>query len=372
MLSLMERARAEVARETPVFVPGDAYEGDLPPAEPPRTVRADPDADHDFATNADLRTLNLGVRWVWDRWFQDGVVNLLAAEGGLGKTRFMADLCRRLHLGLPWPDGTPTPEHPGKYLAMWVAGDRNQGELLTLSEAFGFGDRICYSGSRADPLGGVTLSTAADFDGLYRKVKAAAPRFVVVDTAGGATTANLSKQEDARAFFAPLSDLAARLSTCVVVITHLNATKTVLGKRAEERVRVVVRMTAEGKEPEVPRRVEVLKSNGLFPKPLGMTLGAAGSEYTPDAPPAPELAGFGRPAAGGKGKGDGEDRAAQKCAAWLAVRLAAAPAKVADLRDLAEAKGFSSKTLYQARDLLGVRDRQDEWKVKWWGLSPAD
>ena len=70
-----------------------------------------------------------------------GYVNLLAAEGGLGKTRFVADLCRRVRHRLPWPDGTPTPEHDGPEVAMWVAADRNFGELVELSEAFGFGDR---------------------------------------------------------------------------------------------------------------------------------------------------------------------------------------------------------------------------------------
>ena len=57
----------------------------------------------------------------------------------------------------------------------------------------------------------------------------------------------------------------------------------------EERVRVVTRLTAENREPETVRRLEVIKSNSLFPAPLGMRLGAAGNEYTADdVPPPPE------------------------------------------------------------------------------------
>lgn len=244
--------------------------------------------DYDFATNADLRRLDLSTRWVWDQWLQLGAVNLLAAEGGLGKTRFVADLCRRVHAGEPWPDNKPMVPWSGEYIAMWVAADRNHGELLTVSEKFGFGDRISYSGSKAEPLGGITLNTPGDFATLYKRAKAARPLFLVVDTVGGATSFSMSKQEEARSFFAPLSDIAARLAMCVIVITHLNASKTVLGKRAEERVRVVIRMSAADRDPVTPRRVEVIKSNAIPPTPLGMLLGDTGNTYAVPAPDGPE------------------------------------------------------------------------------------
>ncbi len=41
---------------------------------------------------------------------------------------------------------------------------------------------------------------------------------------------------------------ASALGLCVIVITHLNASMSVLGRRAEERVRCVIRMTAETRE----------------------------------------------------------------------------------------------------------------------------
>lgn len=340
-----------------------------PPGDRPGDDGVTPDPD--FATNADLRRMDLGVSWVWDKWLQAKVVNLLAAEGGLGKTRFMADLCRRVHAGLPWPDGTPTPEFDGQYLAMWVAGDRNHGELLTLSETFGFGERICYSGSKAEPLSGVTLNAPSDFGALYRKVKAARPLFLVIDTAGGATGYNLAKQEDARSFFSPLSDLAARLGVCVVVITHLNATKTILGKRAEERVRVVVRMTAADKEPATPRRVEVFKSNAMFPKPVGMLLGEAGNEYSDTPPPKPEDV----PGGSGGGRDDdpskGPPTKVRACVDWLEEFLKAQPRRVFEVRKEAEKAGFLADTLYKARDVLNLIQTETQgYKV--WGLRKDD
>lgn len=326
--------------------------------------------DPDFATNDDLKKYDLGVKWLWERWLQRATVNLLAAEGGLGKTRFILDLCRRVHLGLPWPDGTPTEAWPHKYLAMWVAGDRNHGELLENSEKFGFYDRISYSGSKLDPLGGVTLNSPADFKTLYRRAKAARPMFLVVDTLGGATALNVSKQEEARTFFAPLSDLAVRLNLCVVVITHLNAGKGVLGKRAEERVRTLIRMTAENKAPETVRRIEIIKSNSLFPEPLGMTLGDTGCEYTTDAPPPPRA--FGEPAGDDAGAAEkGPPTKVRECMEWLEDKLAAAPARVSALRTEAETtRGFTATVLYKAKKALNLIEAESQG-YKWWGLKDS-
>jgi hypothetical protein len=326
-------------------------------------------ACHDFATNDDLRNLDLGVRWVWDRWLQFGTVNLLAAEGGLGKTRFVADLCRRIHAGQPWPDGTPTTGWDSRYLAMWVAGDRNHGELLELSEKFGFGNRICYSGTKADPLGGVTLHAVMDFRALHAKAKAARPLFLVIDTAGGSTPFNLAKQEEARSFFAPLSDMAVRLGMCVIVITHLNATKNVLGKRAEERVRCVIRMTAENKEPGTARRIEVTKSNSLFPKPIGMRLGDTGNEYDDNPPPPPDQS-------GGYGNNRDDDDTSKgpptkvrECSDWLQERLATAPERVAELLTEGESRGYSTGLVYKAKKHLNLTETKDSNSRKWWGLT---
>lgn len=355
--------------------PGEVYFGERPKqSEQGAKSGGDPDADYDFATNEDLKRLDLGVRWVWDRWLQFSTVNLLAAEGGLGKTRFMADLCRRVHCGLPWPDGSPMTPWDSQYLAMWVAGDRNQGELLTLSESFGFGDRICYSGSKKEPLGGVTLNTHSDFLSLYKKARAARPLFLIVDTAGGATGFNLAKQEDARAFFAPLSDMAANLNLCVVVITHLNASKKVLGKRAEERVRCVIRMSAENREPTTLRRMEVVKSNSLFPAPLGMLLGEDGNEYTNEPPPSPEdESGFG--GSGGQRSassnsddpGRGPPTKTRDCMDWLNSVLEEKPMRVHLIRKEAENRGFSPQILYRAKESLNLIESESEG-YKIWGL----
>jgi hypothetical protein len=323
--------------------------------------------DYNFATNDDLKKLGISLKWVWDGWLQLGAVNLVAAEAGMGKTRFAADLVRRVHEGGTWPDGSPVPKWENKYIAMWVAADGNHAELLTLSESFGFGDRICYSGTKENPIGGTTLDMATDFNMLHRKVKAAAPLFLFIDTAGGATSKNLSKQEEAREFFGPASAIAARRQICVVVITHLNSNKTVLGKRAEERVRTVTRMSAENREPATPRRIEIIKSNSLFPPPLGMMLGETGNTYDDNPPPKPEDAGSVRsdpkPVISAEPAVD-----KYGCMDWLASILARWPIRVSDIRKACESAGYSTKSLYKAKAGLGVEEYEMNG-YKWWKLS---
>lgn len=303
--------------------------------------------DYEFATNADLKQYDLGINWIWEGWFQKSTVNLLSAEGGAGKTRFVLDLCRRVHLGQAWPDGVPTAPWKHPYLAMWVAGDRNHGELLENSEKFGFGDRICYSGSKKDPLGGITLNTREDFSTLYKRVKAAKPMFLVVDTAGGATSYNLAKQEEARTFFAPLSDMALRLSLCVIVITHLNASKNTYGKRAEERVRTVIRITSEDRKAETKRRIEVQKSNALFPEPLGMTLRETCCDYDLDPPEAPRA--FGDAGGQASSPDKGPPTKVRECVGWLTKRLEEAPVRESVLRsEIDQEAKFSTDVFYKA------------------------
>jgi hypothetical protein len=265
------------------------------------------------------------------------------------------------------PDGQPPVKWDGEYVAMWLAGDRNQGELLSLSESFGFGDKICYSGSKSEPLGGVTLNTPDDFLAVRKRLKAARPLFFVVDTAGGATGFNMAKQEEARAFFTPLLDIAVRYDICVIVITHLNASKNVLGKRAEERVRTVMRMSAENREPETPRRIEVVKSNSLFPPAIGMTLQEVGSVYSNDAPPSPEDQGNEREPAGDSSE---IPEALQPCVDWICGKLADGPKRVHDLRrEAEEVCKFSSKTVYKVKAILGLRDGEDAEGYKTWSAK---
>ena len=59
---------------------------------------------------ASLDQLSAGippVSWLWPGWIPRGMITLLCAAPGAGKSYLALDLARRLIAGLPWPDGAP-------------------------------------------------------------------------------------------------------------------------------------------------------------------------------------------------------------------------------------------------------------------------
>ncbi len=318
----------------------------------------------DVATIEDLRNAGASVSWLWEWWIPEGVLTAIAAPAGTGKTRFCADLLRRINRGLPWPDGAEM-KIPADALSLWVVADNHHDELVTLAETFGIEPNIRINATRADPYGGVTLETPDDYRDLEARIKAVRPELVIIDTVGNATDKNLSKQEDAKAFYWPLQVLARRYRCAILCLTHLNATGQFLGRRVLEKVRVALRM--EQYEGEERRRLEVHKTNSKKPSALGVTMGDAGNDYD-NNPPEPPTLDPGAGASRERGKPGPVPVKLQACLAWLKKELLIGPTRVSVLRNRAENEGHSPKTLYTARDVLRVIEYKLEGKV-WWTLT---
>jgi hypothetical protein len=316
----------------------------------------------DVAGIDDLKKAGAEIKWVWPKWIQRGVVTAIAAQGGTGKTRLMADLVRRVRHHLPWPDLCEMNIHPAKKtVALWVVADNHHDEMVTLCDSFGISDCVRLNASKADPYGGVTLDLLEDFEALERRVKTVQPVFVVVDTVGNATDRNLSRQEDAKAFYQPLQILARRQNVAVMALTHLNANGKILGRRALEKVRTCLRMNAADTSGEAKRRLEVTKSNSLRPEALGVQMHDDRNDYDNDPPPPPEDANNGDPVPKVNSKN-------QQCLQWLEAMIREKPYRVAELRKLGENAGFSAKELYRCKEQLKITEKEIQG-YKWWVLS---
>lgn len=324
----------------------------------------DPKTGDDVAGIADLKAAGAEVKWLWPAWIQRGVLTAIAAEGGTGKTRLVADLVRRLRHRLPWPGNTPNTEEPGQTVALWVVADNHHDEMVSLSEAFGIADCVKVNASKLDPYGGVTLEMLEDFQILEKRIRVTRPLLVVVDTVGNSTDKNLSRQEDAKAYYQPLQLIARRQGCAILCLTHLNAGGKVLGRRALEKVRTCIRMNAEKSDDseKIPRRrLEVTKSNSRYPKPLGITMGDAGNDYDNSPPPPPE-------------DRETEEKVSPStlaCAEWLKKAVHGAPRAVTELRTEGENKGWSSNTIYAARRHLGLIETLVQNR-KWWGTGTTE
>jgi hypothetical protein len=218
--------------------------------------------------------------WLWRDWIAGGVLNVVASEPGTGKTRFALDLARRLWFALSWPDNQPN-HLPERTRTLWIQGDRNFAEMLQASQDFGLpGEAVALGSSPDDPTGSLDLDDPETLAAIGQRIEAAAPALVVIDTVGMVTDRNLCRPEEARAFFAPLIDLAGKSGVAFLGLTHLSKDKEALGRRIVEKARVVIKMTQPDPEGQKDRRrLWVDKTAVVKPPPLGITMGGMGNDY---------------------------------------------------------------------------------------------
>lgn len=312
---------------------------DIDPTAP--QPEADPAAS--FATLADIARTISAQSWVWKDWIARGVLNVVAAEPGTGKTRFGLDLARRLWFGEPWPDGQAN-EFPAGTRTLWIQGDRNFAEMLTAARAFGLPDEAVTLGSSPDePTGSLNLDDEETLAALACRIQAAAPALVVIDTVGMVTARNLCRPEEARDFFSPIMDLASTHGVAFLGLTHLSKDKEALGRRIVEKARVVMKMTQPDPEGQPNRRrLWVDKSAVVKPPPLGITMGQAGNEYD-----------FAPPVEAEPHKGGRPPEASEKARAFIVGALAGENDRkvTAVCSEWVEAGG-SKSAFYRARDAM--------------------
>ncbi len=312
-----------------------------------------------YATMADVARTVSAQRWLWKQWNAESVINVLASDPGIGKTRFALDLARRLYHGLPWPDGQ-TSTLPAGTRTLWVQGDRNYAEMLQGLHDFGLPeDGVVLGSSPEEPFGSLDLDDPETLQNLETRIVDSGVALAVIDTVGMCTARNLSRAEEARLFFAPIMELSHRTNVTTLALTHLSANKEALGRRIVEKARVVLKMTQPDpiNQPD-RRRLWVDKTAVVKPPPLGITMGTHGNEYDLD-PPAEPACDPSQPARF-PGRLDA-------CKAWLTVELTSGPARVGALRKAAEQAEYPTGTLYAASKALGVIEYHQEAR-KWWKL----
>ena len=144
------------------------------------------------------------------------MLNAVASDPGIGKTRFELDMARRLWKALPFPDGQANP-YPAGTRTLWIQGDRNFAEMLRCLRDFGLpDDAVVLGSSPTDPLGSLDLDDPDTISAIGDRIIAAGTPMAIIDTVGMTTSRNLSKPSEAREFFAPLMDMATRPKTSVI------------------------------------------------------------------------------------------------------------------------------------------------------------
>lgn len=317
------------------------------------------------ATLADVRKDMTGDQFLWPGWIAKDVLTLLAAEGGCGKTRFILDLIRRMYNGLPWPDEAAPPIFASDPKFLIVAADNHHRQLCEIATEYGIPDDAILTNSFAnDPFGGTSLETAEDLADMEARIARIKPVLVIIDTITNTSDLKSQDSSDAKRQYKPLQEIASRQKTPILCVTHLNAGGKVLGRRATEKVRIVIQMETPDPEGQPHRRkLWVSKSYGMKPDPLGVTMGDNGNDYDTSPPEAPTE--------GQRFNGATQGKIPAKtleCMDWLAKRLAIGQARVSTLRTEAEIQDYAVTVLYRAKKELGIEETTEDSR-KWWKVK---
>ncbi len=168
------------------------------------------------------------VHWLWEKRIPLGKITLLDGDPGMGKSLLALNLAARVSSGRPMPDGTPG----------------QQGGVILIAPEDGAADTLKprLQAAGGDPSHVLLLNTvegldtkkmaivdrpfslAHDLELLEQAIKRTNAVLVVLDPLMAVLGHNVdsSRDQDIRAVFTPLAQLAERTGCAILIIRHLN------------------------------------------------------------------------------------------------------------------------------------------------------
>jgi hypothetical protein len=303
----------------------------------------------------DLSTAMGLSRFIWLNWIVRAHFTLLSSNPKVGKTRFALWLAKLIWEACLWPDGQK-PTFPAGTPTLWVAGDRHQEELRDLATEYGLPhEAIRLNALPQEPWGGWDLDNPDNVKLLRELIESERPGLVFIDTVWRATRRRLNREDEVNTIMTPIVTIAQECDVSIMGLMHLSKDMDTLGRRLEGLSRGIMKMFKPDPTQPNRRRLEVI-GNFKEPPALGVTLRDGGCDFdsNPPSDPAPSRPG---PA----------PQRLNECKEWLKGRLTPNPAQVQELRTESDKAGFSSGTLYRAKEELNAEEYVFE-RRKWWKL----
>ena len=315
-----------------------------------------------FPTLAEIADTLKPVSWLWPGWIPRGMLSLLGAYQGTGKSYFVLDLARTCIMGGPWPDGNPV-DRIGNVIyveaeaipqvtnerAMALGLDRNRlwmlmadnGELLDLTQPY-WQDHL------------LDMATVVE------------PQLIIIDSLSSISSSGQNSVEDTNKLLMYLVALARHCDCGLLMLHHLRKPPggqlnlpgmSVHDFRGSGHITAMARtvmglsVIQNGRQFSLngARRLDLVKSNlGPYPDGIGLKLEGEGDNMRFV---------YGEPVSF-----DDQESAGDKCEEWLLGFLGKhGPSKSADVYAAGELAGFSKSTIYRVRtELNGVIRNTDK------------
>jgi hypothetical protein len=312
----------------------------------------------DFRSLEDLAGDLEPVDWLWERWIPRGMLSLLGASPGAGKSLVALDLARRIIHGAGFPDGSAVAK-PGSAV-VYVDAEAIPQLQNDRALAWGMDRSRLYLMLPPEAYGWLDFSLEEHQNLLIEMCHQLQPELVVVDSLSSISVKGENNIEDVRTLLSFLSAVAREYRAGMLLIHHLRKRSRLpmmdlVGADdfrgsghiiAMARSVLALSTIQDSPEPDRngPRRMEIVKTNLCqYPKPLGLAFESDGEmrapvlRYSLDAPQPYR-----------------EPTQTEECAAWLldALEESGVPMKPKDVLTLAADAGFKENVVRTARKSL--------------------
>lgn len=293
------------------------------------------------------------VTWLWRNWVPRGMLSLLGAVPGAGKSYVALDLARRIIGAETWPDGT-TIEDGGRPV-IYIDAEAVPQLLNERAVAWEMNRRLLYLMlPEANRL--IDFSGVDDRDRLVEMCHAIQPALIVVDSLSSISSKGENNVDDVRAVLGFLSQVAVDFETGMILVHHLRkrmplplieelsaddfrGSGHIIAMARSVMGLSVVKTQAE-QDRNGPRRLQVVKTNlAAYPDALGV-------EFVPLHPTGVFLKWGTAP------QGYEEPTQRDNANDWLLTLLAEGPMKAADVVEAGREMGYSRATIYRSREEL--------------------
>jgi hypothetical protein len=322
------------------------------------------------------------IEWVWKDYIPRGLLSVLGASQGSGKSFVGLDLAYHIIHNKGFPDGSPI-MRPGANI-IYVDAESVPQILRERANHYGMDQRKLFP-MLADADEMIDLGMQKYRDRLTEMAAYLKPELIIIDSLSSVHTKGQNNVEDLRALVGYLIRMAG-WANCGLMLNH-HIRKPSMGNRMmnvdfgmedlsgssyitqQARVVMSLRVVQTGPEfdPNGPRELKVIKSNlGAYPKPLGFTFESVNSEgvrlkWDVSAP-----------------KDYREPTEADECREWLEELLRDNPEglRPKEIKKMAKEMGFSPSMIDRVRrklanHILNTRGRQapdNAWK---WSEVPV-
>lgn len=312
------------------------------------------------------------VTWLWENWIPRGMLSLLGAYQGTGKSWFVLDLARTIIQGGRWPDGTPT---QGPANVIYVEAEGIPQVLNQRAVALGMNRKRLYL-LTAEPGEVFNLALPEWRDKLIDAATTLRPALIIVDSLSSVTSNGQNSVEETNSLLVFLVGLANYVNCGLLMIHHLRKPSggqlylpgmSIHDFRGSGHITAMARtvlglsVVQSGKQFSLngPRRLDLVKTNlGPYPDSLGIEMTTNGERTQFTYGEAPDY--------------ERTVTAADSVEAWLLNYLEEnGPTPPATVVDAAALDGHGRAMIYRTRKALGAkivntkgyRNPKNEWAL---------